>query len=129
MKKQWILIAAALVLVIALLLSVYFITRPPVQEGDKTITVTVVHGSGESKDFTYQTDEEFLGPVILGSGLVEGENGQFGLYIKVVDGEQAIYEVDNAYWSLYVGEELAMQGADLTPIEDGGVYKLVYTGA
>ena len=129
MKKQWILIAAAIVLVMALLLGVYFITRPPVQEGSKTITVTVVHGSGESKDFTYQTDEEYLGPVILGSGLVEGENGQFGLYIKVVDGEQAIYEVDNAYWSLYIGEEIAVQGADLTPIQDGGVYKLVYTGA
>ena len=129
MKKQWILIAAAIVLVIALLLGVYFITRPPVQEGSKTITVTVVHKNETSKDFTYHTDEEYLGPVILDNGLVEGENGQFGLYIKVVDGEQAIYEVDNAYWSLYVGEEAAMQGADLTPIVDGGVYKLVYTGA
>lgn len=129
MKKQWILIAAALVAVMALLLGVYFLTRPPVQEGSKTITVTVVHGNGTSKDFTYHTDEEYLGPVILDNGLVEGENGQFGLYIKVVDGEQAIYEVDNAYWSLYVGEEAAMQGADLTPIQDGGVYKLVYTGA
>ena len=129
MKKQWIIIAAALVLVVALLLGVYFVTRPPVQEGSKQITVTVVHSDGAEKDFVYKTDEEFLGPVILDNGLVEGEVGPYGLYIKVVDGEQAIYEVDSAYWSLYVGEEAAVQGADLTPIEDGGVYKLVYTGA
>ena len=69
MKKQWILIAAALVAVMALLLGVYFLTRPPVQEGSKTITVTVVHGNGTSKDFTYHTDEEYLGPVILDNGL------------------------------------------------------------
>ena len=127
--KKLIIILVAFVVLVALMVGVYFLTRPKTQDGEKTITVTVVHGSGESKDFTYQTDEEYLGPVILGSGLVEGEMGQFGLYIKVVDGEQAIYEVDNAYWSLYVGEEMAMQGADLTPIVDGGVYKLVYTGA
>ena len=95
----------------------------------KEITVTVVHGNGESKNFTYQTDAEFLGTVLTEEGLVEGEMGQFGLYIKVVDGEKAIYEEDNAYWSLYIGEEIAPTGADSVAITDGGVYKLVYTGA
>ena len=127
--KKTILAIIALVLVAAVFLGVYLITRPEGQAGGKEITVTVVHGNGESKNFTYQTDAEFLGTVLTEEGLVEGEMGQFGLYIKVVDGEKAIYEEDNAYWSLYIGEEIAPTGADSVAITDGGVYKLVYTGA
>ena len=127
--KKIILAVIAAVLVAALLVGGYFLTRPKTQAGAKTITVTVVHGDGSAKDFTYHTDEEFLGAVILAEGLAEGEDGPYGLYIKVVDGEKAVYEEDNAYWSLYIGEEAALTGADQTPAEDGGVYKLVYTPA
>ncbi len=130
MKNKKIIIAViALVAVIGLLLGIYFGTRETPQEGSKTITVTVVHSNQEEETFTYHTDEEYLGPVLLAEGLVEGEQAQYGLYIKAVDGEQAIYEIDNAYWSLYIGEEPAMTGADSTVIHDGDTFKLVYTGA
>ncbi len=130
MKNKKLLIAViALVAVVAILLGVYFATREQPSEGDKTITVTVIHGDKKEKTVTYHTSEEYLGPVLLAEGLVEGEQAQYGLYIKVVDGEQAIYEIDNAYWSLYIGEEPATTGADLTPIHDGDTFKLVYTGA
>ncbi len=92
-------------------------------------TVTVVHKDGSSKDFTYETDEEFLGPVLVEDGLIQGNDGPYGLEITTVDGEQAIYNTDKAYWALYEGEEYALQGIDTTPIVDGAVYKLVYTGA
>ena len=126
MKKQWILIAAAIVLVMALLLGVYFITRPPVQEGSKTITVIVVHKDGTEKTFTYHTDEEYLDKVLIAEGLMEGHEDQYGMVIDKVDGEEAIWERDSAYWSLYVGEEYATTGISLTPIYDGSTYKLVY---
>jgi hypothetical protein len=128
MKKQWILIAAAVVLVIALMLGLHWYLTQGVA-GVKNITVTVVHSDGQSKDFSFRTQEKYLGPVLLDNGLAEGEEGPYGLYIKVVDGEQAIFETDNAYWSLYVGDEPAVYGADQLSIEDGGVYQLVYTGA
>ena len=128
-NKKIILSVIAAVLVVALLVGGYFITRPETQTGSKTITVTVVHGDGSTKDFTYHTDEEYLGAVLLAEGLAEGEEGPYGLYIKVVDGEKAVYEEDNAYWSLYIGEEAALTGADQTPVTDGGIYKLVYTPA
>ena len=51
------------------------------------------------------------------------------MYISHVDGERAVYEEDGAYWALYVGEEYATNGVELTPIEDGATYKLVYTPA
>ena len=92
-------------------------------------TVTVVHADGTSKDFTYETDEEFVGPVLEKAGLIKGNAGPYGMEITEVDGEKAVYEEDKAYWAVYEGEEYALQGIDTTPVKDGGVYKLVYTGA
>ena len=127
MKKQVWIPLVALVAVAALMLGVFFLTREQAQQGSKEITVTVVHKDGSEKAVTYHTDEEYLGPVLLNEGLVEGEAGPYGLYIKVVDNEQAIYEQDGAYWALYVGEEAAVAGADSIVIHDGDTFKLVYT--
>ena len=128
MKNQKLVLAvAALVLVVGLLAGLYLATRPQTSQGAKTFTVTVVHGDGSSKDFTYHTDEEYVGAVLQAEGLIEGEMGDFGLYIHSVDGEQAVYDVDGAYWAFYQGEEYAMQGIDLTPINDGDHFQLVYT--
>lgn len=128
-NKKILLVAIALVAVLALFVGAYLLTRPDVQAGSKEITVTVVHGDGESKDFVYQTDAEFLGTVLQEKGLVEGVMGPYGLEIKVVDGEKAVYTEDNAYWALYEGDAYATTGADGLAIADGGIYKLVYTGA
>ena len=99
------------------------------KEGTKTFTVTVVHKDGTSKNFTYTTTELYVGAVLAAEGLIEGNNGPYGLEITKVDGEKAVYTEDGAYWAVYEGEEYAMQGIDQTPIVDGAVYKLVYTGA
>lgn len=127
MKKLFALLLAALM--VLSLAACGKTGEAPKTEGMASITVTVVHADGSSKDFTYQTDEEFLGPLLLSEGLIEGEDGPYGLVIARVDGEQAIYETDKAYWALYEGEEYALQGIDTTPIVDGATYKLVYTGA
>lgn len=94
-----------------------------------SITVVVVHKDGTSKEFQYETDEPFVGKVLEDAGLISGNVGQYGLEILTVDGEKAVYAEDNAYWALYEGEEYALQGIDTTPVKDGGIYKLVYTGA
>ena len=126
-NKKMIVIALALVVVIGALLGLYVTTRPETAAGAKTITVTVVHGDGSSKDFTYHTDEEYLGPVLMAEGLVVGEMGPYGLMISAVDGEEAVWEVNNAYWALFVGGEYATSGADTTPVYDGSAFKLEYT--
>lgn len=125
--KKLLLAAAALAALIALLTGVWAATRPAAVQGAKTVTVTVVHAGGGEKVFTYHTDEEYLGPVLLDAGLVEGEMGDFGLYIKVVDGEAADFDANGAYWALYQGEDYAAQGVDATPIRDGDSFSLVYT--
>lgn len=128
MKNKKLMIAViAVVAVIALMMGVYAATRPQTQSGEKTFTVSVVHADEKVKEFTFSSGEEFLGPVLLAEGLIAGEIGPYGLEISTVDGEQAIYEIDSAYWALYEGEAYANQGIDTTPIVDGATYKLVYT--
>lgn len=127
-KKSHVLLSlGALVCVMALFLGLYTVTRPDTTAGQKTISVEVIHKDAIAKTFTYDTDEEYLGAVLLQEGLVEGEEGPYGLYIKRVDGEIADYDVDKSYWALYEGEEYATQSADQTVIEDGDHFRLVYT--
>lgn len=128
MNNKKILIAVvALVAVVAVMVGIWFGTRPEAQEGDKTITVTVVHKNGAEKKFTYHTDEEYLGDVLLAENLVEGEESTYGLMISTVDGETADYNVDQGWWQIFIGEESATLGADSIPIKDGDTFKLVYT--
>ena len=129
MKKNTKIIIAtiAVIVVAAIFLGVYLGTRPDTTAGQKTITVEVVHSDESVQTFTYETDAEYLGDVLLEEGLVEGDMGEFGLYITAVDGEEAIYEVDSSYWALYEGDDYAQQGADQTPIYDGSAFSLVYT--
>ena len=117
----------ALVIVLGAMLGLWLGTRPETVEGSKAITVTVVHGDGSEKEFDYRTDEEYLGPVLLAEGLVQGESGEYGLMIPAVDGETASWEENRSYWALYIGEDYATTGADGIVVTDGGQYGLVYT--
>ena len=125
-NKKLILAIVALVAVMAILAGVYFATRPEPQQGAKAYTVIVVHKDQTDKTFTYRTDAEFLDKALLEEGLIEGKEDQYGLIIEKVDGEAAIWETDNAYWSLYIGEEYATTGISATPVYDGSTFKLVY---
>jgi len=117
----------ALLCVVALFGAIYLITRPAPEPGVKQICVEVVHSDGTETTFTYRTDAEYLGEVLTVEGLVQGEQGEFGLYITEVDGEQTVYEKDGAYWAFYQDGEYAQQGVDQTPIRDGDSFRLVYT--
>ena len=126
-NKKMILVAVALIACVAVMLGIFLATRPETTQGSKTVTVTVVHKDGSEKVFTCQTEEEFLGKVLVNENIVVGNYGEFGLYFDTADGEKADWNVDNGWWQVFVGEEAAITGADQIPIADGGTYKLVYT--
>ena len=126
-NKKMILAVVALVVVAAVMMGVYMATRPETVEGAKTITVTVVHKDGTEKEFVCNTDEEYLGAVLVAEEIVVGEQGEFGLYFNTADGETADYSVDGGWWQVFVGEEAAVTGADGIVIADGDTFKLVYT--
>ena len=131
--KKW--IALLLTLCMALSLCACVVANPLPEEQLEaprkkvSFTVIVVHSDGSEKNFTYETTEEFVGPVLTADGLIKGNDGPYGLEITEVDGEEAIYSTNGAYWAVFEGEEYALQGIDTTPVVDGGIYKLVYTGA
>lgn len=126
-NKKLVLAVIAIAAVIVLMLGLYLVTRPEAVAGGKEITVTVVHSDGTEKVFSYSTDAEYLGEVIVSEGLVNGEEGPYGLYFDTVDGETASWEENQSYWSILIGEEYATTGADGVVLTDGGEYSLVYT--
>lgn len=126
-KRRWWIALVALIVVAAILAGLYFLFRADPPEGDKTVTVKVVHADQSEKEFTYETDDEYLGELLTEEGLVEGEVSEYGMYITKVDGEQAVFETDNAYWALYENGDYASTGADQTVLDDGDEFSLVYT--
>lgn len=126
-KRRWWIALVALIVVAAILAGLYFLFRADPPEGDKTVTVKVVHADQSEKEFTYETDDEYLGELLLDEELAEGETSEYGMYITKVDGEQAVFETDGAYWALYENGEYASTGADQTVLDDGDEFSLVYT--
>ena len=70
-----------------------------------------------------KTDAVTVGEALLENGLIAGEDGDYGLYVKTVCGITADYDVDKTYWAFYINGEYAMSGVDKTDIADGAVYE------
>ncbi len=95
-------------------------------KGATTVYVEVKAGDN-SVTFTINTDKETLGDALIEHDLISGEEGQFGLYVKKVNGITADYDVDASYWGFYKDGEYMLTGVDTTVIADGEHYELVYT--
>lgn len=91
--------------------------------GAKTVQVEV-KAEGKSVTFTIHTDKEILGDALVEHGLVAGEQGAYGLYVKFVNGIEADYDKDQTYWALYKNGEYMMTGVDMTVFSDGEHYEL-----
>lgn len=93
--------------------------------GAKTIRLTVT-AQDKSVTLTVHTDKETVGDALLEQHLIDGEQGPYGLYVKVVNGMTADYDVDRYYWSFCIDGQMAMTGVDTTPVTDGAVYSFEY---
>ena len=96
----------------------------PVGSGAKSFTLTVTDGDGSEKQYLVGTDCDTVGAALLELGIISGDEGPYGLYVKEVDGIRAVYEEDGTYWAFYINGEMAMSGVDGTEIEEGAVYSL-----
>ena len=94
--------------------------------GAKTVVVEV-KAEDQQVTFTVKTDKDTVGAALLEHGLIAGEEGAYGLYVKQVNGITADYDVDQTYWSFYINGEYAMTGVDTTEITEGATYRLEYT--
>ena len=95
-------------------------------EGSKTVTVEVKAGD-DKITFTVKTDKTKVGDALIEHNLIDGDESQYGLYVKKVNGIIADYDIDQSYWAFYTNGEYAMSGVDTTDIDESAVYKLEYT--
>ena len=124
--KQIALALAILAFVAVALLAVWKFYAPTGTAGDKSIQVLVVHADGQTRSFTLNTQQAYLGPALVEGGVVEDNPAAHGLYILTADGE-TVDEANQEWWKLTKSGELLTTGVDSTPVEDGGQYELTLT--
>ena len=91
-------------------------------EGATVFHFTVVDKDGNETAFEIHTDKETVGDALLEHNLIAGDDSEYGLYVKTVNGITADYDADGTYWAFYVNGEYAMSGVDTTTIEAGATY-------
>ena len=115
--------ALAFCILALVLAAVWYMGRPGTQQGVKAVTVSVVHSDGTSKEFSFHTEEEFLGPALLNEGLIAGSDSAYGLFVETVDGETVSGQ---DWWQLTCNGEYAQTGADTTPIHNKDQFTWTY---
>lgn len=132
MKKTSFLRCLSVILCIVLIAAMALVTtgcsdskNEPVTSTEGTshsFTFKVVDTKGNETSFDITTDKKTVGDALLEQGLIDGEDGAYGLYVKTVNGITLDYDKDGKYWAFYIDGEYAMSGVDKTDIKDGAVY-------
>ena len=97
-------------------------TIPVLGEGENVFVFSVFDKDGRETAYEIHTNKTIVGEALQELGLLEGEEGAYGLYVTVVDGIRADYDKDGVYWAFYIDGEYAMSGVDKTEIEAGRSY-------
>ena len=90
-------------------------------EGSKSVSFTV-EADGQKITITLKTDKATLGEAMYENELVENAS-----FFSILNGMEASWEKDQAYWAFYQGDDLMMHGIGDEPITDGASYRFVYT--
>ncbi len=91
-------------------------------EGQTKFMFSVVDKDGKESKFEINTDKKTVGEALLDVDMISGDKGEYGLYVKTVNGITIDYNVDKAYWAFYVNGEYGTAGVDMTEIEEGKTY-------
>lgn len=96
-----------------------------VGEGEVQISFSVTHKDGTVKKFEVNTSKETatVGEALQNAGIIAGDIGDYGLYVKTVDGETLDYNTDGMYWAFYENGAYASKGVDQTEIVSGTQYE------
>ena len=93
-------------------------------EGSVSFPLTITDADGVSIQVTVNTDQETVGGALVELGLIAGEETQYGLYMKTVNGITLDYEQDGMYWGFYIDGAYAVTGVEMTEISAGSSYEL-----
>ena len=124
-RKGLIIGVAALLVLIAAFLCIWLLSRPATSAGAKTVSVIVDDGSTQ-KTFRIRTDAEYLRGALDEKKLIEGTEGEFGMYVTTVNGKTAD-EANQEWWCFTKNGEMLMTGVDETPVADGDQFEITLT--
>lgn len=93
-----------------------------VGDGSKVFDLVIADQDGVETTLEVHTDQETVGEALLELKLIAGEEGEYGLYVKTVNGITADYDTDGVYWAFYINGEYASSGVDSTKITEGDQY-------
>lgn len=116
----------ALILVIVVMLFAYSNFKQKGTEGSKEIVVEVVIPEVDSKEFTINTDAEFLRQALEENKLVKGSESDYGLFVTEVNG-RVVNDANQEWWCFTKGSETVNTGVDDTPIADGDHFEITLT--
>ncbi len=119
---RYFVVVLAVVLALALALTGCTKKAPEATGAKFTFEAYDLNGGVKTFDLAAKEGEENVGDVLVREGLVSGDESQYGLYVKTVNGITLDYDKDQMYWAFYINGEYAMTGVDSTPIEEGAVY-------
>lgn len=91
-------------------------------EGKTKFSLSVTDKEENETQFEIHTDKETVGEALSELGLIEGEESEYGLYVKTVNGITADYDKDGVYWAFYINGEYASAGVDSTKIVEADSY-------
>ena len=120
-KKTAVIVAAVAVVLVAAVLVCWSVFRPQAQAGGKDITINVAHSDGTTKSFAISTDAAYLYDAQKDEGILQGEDGEYGVFVTAVDGEEADGDAGE-YWMYDCNGEAAQYGVESQPIADGDVF-------
>lgn len=128
MKKKLLGFGLIVVLVLGLGFIYNTFSEKPV-EGSKSITIEVVDHEKKSTNYDLKTDAMYLKDAMDEvKGLTySGEDSAYGYTLYTVNGVTADFNVDSAYWGIYVNNEYGQWSLDKQPVNDGDTFKLEYT--
>lgn len=127
--------AISLALLCILMAGLFFLYRnfgPQTVAGTKTLTIDVVYEDSSTDTYTVTTDADYLEEAIaeIADLTVDGSRTeQFGLMILSVNGIEADYTKDRAYWAVLLDGVPSNYGISQQPVKDGEHYQLFYTPA
>ena len=92
-------------------------------EGVLQFSFNVVDKDKNVTKFVINTDKTVVGDALSELGLIEGDAGEFGLYVKKVNGIVADYDTDGTYWAFYENGAYAAKGVDRTTVVIDATYE------
>ena len=97
------------------------LSNTTVGEGAKTVSFTV-EAEGKILTITLKTDKATLGEAMFEHKLINDAS-----FFNVLNGIEASWEKDQAYWAFYEGEAMMPHGVNDEKIDGGESYRFVYT--